>query len=76
MDEAFQIGDLVRIARTPDTEAAGCADRVGTYYGWTMPSVSGVDGVGLLADFALCVGFEPPEEVWLDPTLILPAPAE
>jgi len=65
-------GDRVRIVSAPVTKASGHADRVGLVYGWTTPSVTGVEVIGASDDdFAYNVGFdEPGTDVWFAPHLV------
>lgn len=64
-------GDRVRIARTRLTEESGHAGRAGTCYGFTTPSVTGVEVIGDTAeDLALAVSFEVSDTVWFAPDLI------
>lgn len=66
-----QLGDIVRIVSTPETTAAGYAGRTGTCYGFTTPSVTGVDVVGdAYEDDALVVGFDDKSEAWFIPGLV------
>jgi hypothetical protein len=68
----MDFGDRVRIAAAPATEASGFASRAGIVYGWTTPSVTGVDVVGDADDdFAYNVAFEEPiEDAWFAPQLV------
>ncbi len=67
-----EMGDIVRILRTTDTIAAGYADRTGTCYGFTTPSATGVQVVGLATeDQALNVGFDDTASAWFDPSLVV-----
>jgi hypothetical protein len=65
-------GDHVRIASTPVTHQAGLAGLVGTVFGETRPSVSGVTVIGdANDDFALNVSFEGRKETyWLTLDLV------
>lgn len=66
-------GDRVRIVSAPATVDAGWADREGTCLGWTTPSVSGVEVIGLTeSDFAVNVGVEMNWGVnaWFDTSLV------
>jgi hypothetical protein len=66
------LGDRVRIAATPETIAAGYADPTGTCYGFTTPSVTGVEVVGPASgDDALKVGFDDRTTAWFDPSLVV-----
>ncbi len=63
--------DTVRVVSTPETIAAGYADRTGTCFGFTTPSVTRVPVVGTLEDdFALNVGFDDDTSAWFDPSLV------
>lgn len=65
-------GDTVRIRTTPETLALGYADQVGTCFGFTTPSVTGIEVVGpALEDHALAVGFGEGPAVWFDPSLVV-----
>jgi hypothetical protein len=65
-------GDTVRIVSTPDTMAAGYADRTGTCYGFTTPSMTGVQVIGPgPADDALNVAFDDGTSAWFDPSLVV-----
>ena len=65
-------GDTVRIARTAETMASGHADREGTCYGFTTPSVTGVKVIGDSGnDDALNVGFEDDTSAWFDPSIVV-----
>ena len=67
-----ELGDTVRIARTVDTIASGHADREGTCYGFTTPSVTGVTVIGDRGnDDALNVGFEDDTSAWFDASLVV-----
>ena len=67
-------GDTVRIVTTPLTTSRGYAERVGSCWGWTTPSVSGVVDVigGMESDSALNVHFEDDavEDAWFAPELV------
>jgi len=65
-------GDNVRIVDCPETQAKGIAGLVGSVYGETTPSVTGVDVIGNAAgDFALNVYIEGIEdEIWVAPDLV------
>jgi hypothetical protein len=66
------LGDLVRIADEPETRAAGYADRTGTCYGFTTPSVTGIEAIGQGAeDTALNVGFDDGSAAWFNPSLVI-----
>lgn len=66
------LGDNVRIRRTPETEAAGCAGLAGQVYGFTTPSILEETVIGTLADdFALNVFFEDRgTSAWFAPELL------
>jgi hypothetical protein len=65
------LGDIVEIAASPDTVEAGFAGRRGTCYGFTTPSVTGVDVIGGDGgDFALSVGFDDGTSGWFHPSLV------
>jgi len=70
--DAPGFGDTVRIRHTTETVQAGIAGHEGTVYGFTTPSVTGVETVGALADdFALNVHVEALNAAfWLDPSNI------
>lgn len=66
-------GDRVRIADTTETQELGFADRVGTVFGHSTPSSSGVAPVigERGEDFALSIFFEQTEEQeWFAPHLV------
>jgi hypothetical protein len=64
--------DSVRIVRSPETIAAGFADRTGDVYGVTTPSVTRVEVIGLGdEDVALNVAFEDGTSAWFDPSLVV-----
>ena len=65
------MGDHVRIADTPETVPSGHAGREGTCYGFTTPSVTGVQVIGQGSeDYALNVGFEDGTTAWFGRTLV------
>jgi hypothetical protein len=66
----IEMFDLVRIVVVPETTAAGWAEREGTYYGFTTPSVTGIDAVGLTGDLAVHVDFGDSGGEWFDPRLV------
>ena len=45
-DSRFTLGDEVRIRSTDVTESLGVAGHTGIVYGYTTPSVTGVDVIG------------------------------
>ena len=56
-------GDHVRIRTTEETERLGLAGREGIVFGWTTPSVTGVEVIGAPAeDYAINVNFDDPDE--------------
>jgi hypothetical protein len=65
-------GDHVRIKTTEETERLGLAGREGIVFGWTTPSLTGVDVVGSpTEDFAFNVNFEDPtRDVWFAAELV------
>ena len=67
-------GDNIRIRSTPLTRQLGYADRNGSIYGETTPSLTGVEVVGDTAhDFALNVVFddgEPKGGLWFAAELV------
>ncbi|BDU16664.1 hypothetical protein [Lysobacter auxotrophicus] len=66
---AFGFGDTVRIKEGPETAQAKIAGLEGTVYGFTTPSLTGVETVGPLSeDFALNVHVDSLNQgYWLDP---------
>jgi hypothetical protein len=55
----LQIGDNVRALSAPETDALRVSGRVGTVYGQTVPSSSGVEIVGSASnDYAVSLFFE------------------
>lgn len=71
-DRTPELGDHVRIRRTPETEAAGYAGLAGAVHGFTTPSVTEVPVIGGAADdYALDVYFEDRDEgAWFAPGLV------
>lgn len=65
-------GDRVRISASPETTAAGVAGLEGEVYGFTTPSMTGVDVIGGAPDdYALNVNLEPKDEAfWFRPDLV------
>jgi hypothetical protein len=59
-DQPISFGDNVRVRDTEVTRASDVAGLVGTVYGWTVPSSSGVEEVigEIPDDFAVNVHFE------------------
>jgi len=52
-------GDRVRIRSTGDTEPLGLGGREGTVFGWTTPSVTGVEVIAASSeDYAINVHFD------------------
>ena len=65
------LGDIVRIISTPETLAAGHADRSGTCYGFTTPSATHVEVIGpVRADIAVNVAFEDGHSAWFEPSVV------
>ena len=65
------MGDIVDIVSSPDTVTAGFAGRRGTCYGFTTPSVTGVEVIGAADDdYALNVGFDDDTPAWFHPSLV------
>jgi hypothetical protein len=59
MSPGTAFGDTVRVVSDPVTEATGFAGRIGTNYGFTTPSLTGIEAIGLDDDdFAYCVHFD------------------
>ena len=57
------IGDRVRIRASTETEELGLAGLEGVVFGWTTPSSTGVDVIGVASsDAALNVHFEERDE--------------
>ncbi len=55
----LDFGDNVRIKASPEAEALGIAGRLGSFYGFTTPSVSGIAVVGSKAeDLAYSISIE------------------
>lgn len=71
-DIPISFGDTVRVQSTSTTKAAGFANLIGTVYGETMPSVSGVDVIGDISDdYAINVHFDALDtSAWFEPTLL------
>src|SRR5580704_14574862 len=67
-----QFGDHVRIRTTPLTAQLGLAGLIGTVYGETTPSVTGVEVIGdVTDDYAVNVMIEDRHEaLWFGPQLI------
>ena len=68
----LDFGDNVRIKASPEAEALGIAGRLGSFYGFTTPSVSGIAVVGSKAeDLAYSISIEEMNrQFWLAPDLI------
>lgn len=67
-------GDNVRIIQSDATADSGHADMLGTCYGFTTPSVTGVEVIGNAPeDTALNVHFDDEgiEDAWFSPELVL-----
>jgi hypothetical protein len=72
-DTGIAFGDSMRIVATPLTESLGFAGRVGTCFGFTTPSVTGVEVVGGRAtDLAFNVHFDEDDvdDAWFSPELV------
>ena len=69
MQPQVSFGDRVRIRSTPTTQSAGLAGLIGSIYGETVPSVSGVDVIGQVPDdYAVNVFVEDRQtSYWLAP---------
>jgi hypothetical protein len=67
-----EFADHVRVRRTDLTERVGIADAEGQVYGWTTPSITGVDVIGPCPDDrALNVRIEATDSTyWLAPDLV------
>ncbi len=66
-------GDNVRIIEATSTVASGHAGQRGSCFGWTTPSITGVEVIGGCEDdYALNIGFEAEEvpDAWFDPCLV------
>jgi hypothetical protein len=70
VEDAPNIGDAVRVVRTPLTSDLGWADREGTFYGFTTPSATGIAVIGLSGDIGFNVGFGEGSSEWFDPVLV------
>jgi hypothetical protein len=68
----IRFGDTIRIRATAETETLGVAGRLGLVYGWTTPSVTGVQVIGdAQKDHAVSVQVDDqPDPLWLDPDLV------
>lgn len=67
----IEMGDHVRIVEAPETIANGYASREGTCYGFTTPSVTGVQVIGQgPEDYALNVGFDDGTTAWFGRSLV------
>ena len=62
--------DNVKIARTRLTERLGYANQDGVCFGFTTPSVTGVEVIGEHDDLALNVHFDDLEDAWFTPDLV------
>jgi hypothetical protein len=66
-----EFGDTVRILSDPETTAAGYANRIGICYGFTTPSVTGVEVIGpALEDEALNIQFDNSSSAWFARSLV------
>lgn len=68
-DQQISFGDNVRVRDTAATRTAGVAGFIGSVYGETTPSVTGVDVIGEIThDYAINVYFEERGEAfWFAP---------
>jgi hypothetical protein len=68
-DQQISFGDNVRVRDTAATRTAGVAGLIGSVYGETTPSVTGVDVIGEIThDYAINVHFEERGEAfWFAP---------
>lgn len=65
------LGDHVRIVATSLTEELGLSGQVGTCYGFTTPSITGVLVLGdTPEDVALSVSFDRADSTWFAPDLV------
>ena len=71
-DQPIGFGDNVRVVQTPETEPLGLTGLVGSVYGHTTPSVTGVNVVGGCPDdFAFNVHFDELDvDHWFNPNLL------
>jgi len=71
-DASLSFGDNVRIRSTPLTEKLGLAGQMGSIYGETTPSVTGVEVIGEVTnDYAVNVMIEAKgEQLWFAPDLV------
>lgn len=59
LTSSISFGDNVRIRNAPETERLKLAGKIGSVYGETTPSISGVDVIGVLErDYAVNVFFD------------------
>ncbi len=71
-NQSVGFGDNVRVLATADTGPLGVADLVGSVYGHTTPSVTGVNVVGAVTDdYAINVHFDELDaNFWFAPELL------
>jgi hypothetical protein len=69
---SLSFGDTVRIRATPSTEELGLAGLTGVVYGWTTPSVTGVQVIGAARkNIAVSIQIDDHRDpLWLDPDLV------
>ena len=69
---SFGFADNVQIRTSPATEEAGIAGLAGEVFGWTKPSVTGVDVIGGASEDTAINVFvtDRDEEYWLNPELV------
>ncbi|MBC6981524.1 hypothetical protein [Caulobacter sp. 17J80-11] len=72
MTEQVSFGDTVMIREAAETKALGIAGKTGTVYGYTTPSVTGVEVVGVAEDdYAVNVHLDDlGEGYWLSEQLV------
>jgi RNase P/RNase MRP subunit p29 len=65
----FPIGHRVRVIKVPQTESSGIAGRIGNLAGFTTPSRTGIEILGVAEhDIAFNVTFQNPDDsAWLAP---------
>ena len=69
--DPISFGDRVRILATDETRASGHAGWVGQCYGFTTPSVTGVEVVGPAGqELAYNIHFEAGHDAWFAPALV------
>lgn len=69
---SFSFADNVQIRSSPATEEAGVAGLTGEVYGWTTPSVTGVNVIGGAPDDTAINVFvvDRDENYWFNPELV------